>query len=84
MSQMSHETFDLSPDQAAVFQAVSQLESSADGPGHLPQIAREAGVGPERARQVLDELTRELGLVIAMDDPRNPDEGPFYRVQSLR
>ncbi|MBG0823624.1 hypothetical protein HS048_23165 [Planomonospora sp. ID91781] len=81
---MSHDVSDLSGEQAAVFPAVSRLESNADGPRHLRQVAQEARLEPERTVQALDQLTGELGLVVAMDGPWHPDFGPFYRVQSLR
>jgi predicted transcriptional regulator len=74
--------FDLSADQAAVFQAVSQLESSADGPGHVQQIAAEAHLDEVCVQRALDDLSR-MGLVTATTDPWQPEAGPRYQVQSM-
>jgi predicted transcriptional regulator len=73
---------DLSADQAAVFQAVSQLESTSNGPGHVQEIAAEAKLAEDRARQVLDELAA-IGLVAATSDPWQPEAGARYQVQSM-
>lgn len=84
MSEPDHGIADLTNDQAAVFQAVSYLESSSDGPGDLRQIAERAGLAPERAQRALDDLAGPIGLVTAVEDPQRAHAGAVYRVQSLR
>ncbi|MEV4549323.1 hypothetical protein [Nonomuraea wenchangensis] len=83
MSELDHGIADLNGDQAAVFQAVSYLESGPAGPGDLEQIARRAGLGRERASRALDELLGPLGLVTAVEDPSSARGHAVYRVQSL-
>ncbi|MEU6739089.1 hypothetical protein [Streptosporangium sandarakinum] len=72
---------DLTTEQAAVFRAVSELESSV-GPGHVAEIARVAGLDPGRVEEVLEELIGGPGLVVAATDPWHPELGPRYQVQS--
>jgi hypothetical protein len=82
MSEISHNESDLSTEQAAVFQVVSRLESTSSGAGNAERIAAEAGMDPDRTRQILDELAGPLGLVTALEDPRRSGSGPVYRAQT--
>ncbi|GAA1576220.1 hypothetical protein GCM10009678_68640 [Actinomadura kijaniata] len=84
MSEISHDETNLSSDQAAVFRAVSRLESGAEGPGGLGRVAAEAGLDEARTRAALEALTGPLGLVAVVENADATEPGPVYRVQTLR